>query len=642
MNVLELSQGSQEWHAARARHFCASEAPAALGASKYMTRSELLHQKHTGIAADVDAATQRRFDSGHAAEVAARAIVQQRLGEDLYPVTGTLEVEGLPLLASFDGLTITDDLVWETKLLSNGLLSQVQAGELEPHYYWQLEQQLLVSGAEKAYFTTSDGTEEGTHGLYYESKPERRAALIAGWKQFAEDLKNYTPPASVPVVVAEPVQALPAVMVQVSGEISIKDNFKAFETALRDFLDHRLIREPKTDQDFADLDVQIKAMKGAEEALSGAEAQMLAQVQSIDQAKKTRDMLGKLVRDNRLMAEKLLASEKERRKGEIVAGGVAEFAKYMTGLNERLGKPYMPAVPVDFGGAVKGLKSMSSMEDKVATELARAKIAASEIADRLQKNLDYLRDNAADFKFLFADTASIIQKAPDDLQALVQNRITQHKAEEAAKEERIREEAAAKARQKLLDEQAAAQKAEDALISSIWANARRIEGNSVGYIQKAIGMFETAAKDFENDLRPRVVAAITEARAEMTAKLEAAQQAGTAPAVVAALTDALVTGTGVLKQTADTSGMTLTHVPAAALRVNPVPAAANDDAVINVGEINDRIKPLQISAAGLQELGFQPVPRKGAGVFFRESDYPRICEALIQHLTQVADLQVAA
>jgi hypothetical protein len=53
---------------------------------------------------------------------------------------------------------------------------------------------------------------------------------------------------------------------------------------------------------------------------------MLAQIETVDSAKKTKDMLAKLVRDNRLMAEKLLASEKERRRGEIVAGGIARCA----------------------------------------------------------------------------------------------------------------------------------------------------------------------------------------------------------------------------------------------------------------------------------------------------------------------------
>ena len=46
---------------------------------------------------------------------------------------------------------------------------------------------------------------------------------------------------------------------------------------------------------------------------------MLAQIQTVDQARRTKDALHKLVRDNRLMAEKLLSAEKERRKSEIVA-----------------------------------------------------------------------------------------------------------------------------------------------------------------------------------------------------------------------------------------------------------------------------------------------------------------------------------
>jgi hypothetical protein len=108
------------------------------------------------------------------------------------------------------------------------------------------------------------------------------------------------------VVVAAPVQALPVRRGPGHRRDRGPRQLRAFETALRDFLEHRLIREPKTDQDFADLDVQIKAMKGAEAALDSAEAQMLAQIQTVDAAKRTKDMLAKLVRDNRLMAEKLL------------------------------------------------------------------------------------------------------------------------------------------------------------------------------------------------------------------------------------------------------------------------------------------------------------------------------------------------
>ena len=54
-------QGSPEWHALRAEHFNASEAPAMMGESKYMSRAQLIRQKATGVVPEVDAATQRRL-----------------------------------------------------------------------------------------------------------------------------------------------------------------------------------------------------------------------------------------------------------------------------------------------------------------------------------------------------------------------------------------------------------------------------------------------------------------------------------------------------------------------------------------------------------------------------------------------------
>ena len=70
-------QGSPEWHALRAEHFNASEAPAMMGESKYMSRAQLIRQKATGVVPEVDAATQRRFDAGHDTEAKARAILEK-------------------------------------------------------------------------------------------------------------------------------------------------------------------------------------------------------------------------------------------------------------------------------------------------------------------------------------------------------------------------------------------------------------------------------------------------------------------------------------------------------------------------------------------------------------------------------------
>lgn len=67
-----------------------------------------------------------------------------------------------------------------------------------------------------------------------------------------------------------------------------------------------------------------------------------------------------------------------------------------------------------------------------------------------------------------------------------------------------------------------AREAEDALVDSLHANSRRIEGPAVGYVQKAIGYFETAARDWEADPRQRVRDAVGEGRRYLAAQLATA------------------------------------------------------------------------------------------------------------------------
>ena len=464
--IHSYQQGSSQWHSHRATHFNASEAPAMMGASKFTSRSELLREKATGVPREHDEATQRRFAAGHEAEAHVRAKVEQITGTDFFPVTASCVVDGLPLSASYDGLTMDETIGLEVKLWNEGLAEQVRAGALDMHYVWQLEQQLLVVGAEVIIFCTGDA--DRLEKMEYRAVPGRREQLIAGWKQFQADLATYTPPAASAVekIVAEPVEALPAPVVQVTGQLALTDNFGIFEARLRDFLEHKLIREPKTDQDFVDLDAQIKAMKQARESVKGAKAQMLAQIDPVDRASKTADMLDKMLQQNLAMAEKILASEKERRKGEIVAVGIAALREHIAGLNVRIGQPYMPAsaTAVDFGAVIKGLRSLDSMENAIATTLANAKIAASAIADKIEINLKALPGLVGDRTGLTPDLQQLVLKSADDFAAVVGQRVAAQREQEERRaaalaeqqRERIRKEEEARAAEKVRMEQEAA------------------------------------------------------------------------------------------------------------------------------------------------------------------------------------------
>ena len=590
MKTFHDEPGSPAWHARRAACFNASDIAAAMGLCDHLkTRTALLHELHTGIAREFsDYVQDKIIDPGHRIEAAMRAVAEEIIGDDLAPLAGSLEVEGLPrpLGASFDGLDMLPTDGWENKRLNAALREALpvagrdsadanDSARLPKMYRVQVEQQCLVGGLRRVLFTAADVDRDGNitderHCWYYPD-PALRAEILAAWKQFAADLAAYVPSTKpVEKIVAEPVQALPAVSVQVAGEISVISNFDRFEVALRDFLEHRLIRQPKTDQDFADLDVQIKAMKGAEAALEQAEGQMLAQLASVDAAKKTKDMLHKLVRDNRLMAEKLLTSEKERRKAEIVREGVAALREHIAGLNVRLGQPYMPAsaTAVDFGAAIKGLRSLDSMENAIATTLANAKIAASAQADRIEINLKALPGLVGDRTGLTPDLQALVLKEPGDFAAVVGQRVQAQREQE---------------------ERRAAELAE--------RERARIEA-------------EALAK-FQREEQERVIAE-TKARA---AAERAAQAAAVPPAPAptyppAPPAQALATG------------------PA---NVVPMPTKATAQALIKLGAINERIAPLSIDAAGLAALGFQPT-MQGAAKMYSAADLPRMLSAMLQHL----------
>lgn len=461
--IISAPQGSPEWLSHRAKSNNASDLAAAMGLSTYKSRTALVAEIASGITPEIDAATQRRFDDGHRFEALARAYAEEKIiCGALYPITVAVQVDGLsrPLSASLDGATDDDETNFEHKTLNADLAASLSQGIIPAEYHPQMEQGMLINGATRCLFMASkwddnDQLVEEKHA-WYESDPALRAKIWPTWRQIEADAETYTPPEVIPAAVATPQMQLPAVSVQVNGGVAVVDNLTVFGDALRAYVE-RINKEPATDQDFADLEATVKTLKAAEDALEAAKASALGQVQSIDTMKRTADQLQELARANRLIIEKLVKAEKENRKNAIIQAGKAALDQHIAGLNARLGKPYMPEIVADFAGKTKGLKTISSIQNAVDTELARVKIEANEIADRIEINLNFLRENAADYKFLFADEATIVLKPKDDFEALAKLRIAEHKEAEAKRLEaetaRIRAEEEARAAAKVKAEQ---------------------------------------------------------------------------------------------------------------------------------------------------------------------------------------------
>jgi putative phage-type endonuclease len=444
MKTHDLIQGSPEWLAYRANHFNASDAPAMMGCSAYKSRSALLHELATGHAAEVDSGTQRRFDEGHRIEALARPLAEKIIGEDLYPVVGS---EG-KYSASFDGLTMAEDTGFEHKTLNDELRAAMRdegnGWDLPMQYQVQMEQQLMVSGAERILFMATKWDGDNLieqRKCWYASDPQLRAKIIAGWKQFAQDLAAYVPPEVIVPAVAKAVSSLPVVFdMRVQGQL-VSCNLEEYKPAALAYIE-KINTKLVNDQDFVDADADAKFCRDSADKLELAIEQSLGQMGDINQALNTVREIAAAFDAKGLALEKLVKAEKENRRNAIVSEAAAAFVLHIKGLNERLGQQYMPAIATDFPGVVKGLKSIDSMRDKVATELARAKIAANEMADRIQANMQKLV--AVGEKLTFPDAASLVLKAPDDLAAVIALRVAEadRKAEELR--ESIRKEEAEK------------------------------------------------------------------------------------------------------------------------------------------------------------------------------------------------------
>lgn len=582
MQIVSLVQGSPEWHNHRAQHFNASDAPAMMACSPYMTRAELIKKLATGITAEVDAATQRIFDAGHQFEALARPLAEEIIGEELSPCVGTSGKYS----ASFDGLTFMLDDGFEHKSLNAALREAMFDGctgvDLPLVYQVQMEQQAMVSGCARILFMASKWEADRDTGemvlieerhCWYTPNLDLRARIVAGWAELEADVAAYDPTAQrAAPAVAAPVDSLPAVAVQLQGSLAVVSNLEAVGKAVRSFID-KMVPKPATDQEFADADAECKALKKGEEAMKAAVASALAQVSDVELFTRTANDLAELMRTTRLAREKLVTAEKDARRTSLVTGAQAALDQHVQALNQRLRANWIPRVNGGFGEVIKGKKSLANMEDAVAVALTDAKHEANLLAQRLEANRAHLMQEDGDWIALFADFATVGAKAAEDFQALAALRIGNHKQAESKRLEAEREKIRAQ-------EQA---KAEEA----VRAKALQVEQATQAAIADA-RKTDALPEPLLNDLS----AVATHVRDEATAAIDASQVISTAKSAT---------------------------------------APANTGETMTLGQINTLIAPLKVDAAGLAELGFGAKTIKAAK-HYPASDLPRILTALVKHL----------
>lgn len=457
MQVVNLVQGSPEWHAHRRNHFNASDAPAMMGVSPYKTRDQLLHELATGLTKEVDAGTQKRFDDGHKFEALARPLAEKIIGEDLSPTVGVSE--GGKLSASFDGITFDDNIIFEHKTLNDELRAvfhnqDSDTVELPLMYRVQMEQQLMISGAEKCLFMATKWVGEKVVedvNCWYWPDPELRKQIIAGWEQFERDLADYVPPVQVEKVVAETVEALPVPSVVVKGEL-VSCNLDAITPHFDQYLAN-INTTLATDQDFANAEADAKNCRESAKKLDAVTEAIIAQMGDVNRAITILGEYSQKLNKMGLQLEKAVKEQKESVKTQAIMKAKQDYSDFVTSLQKNLVVVLHHHLTVpDFAGAIKGVKTIASMHSRINDALAAGKAQAKQFADEVRTKVEFINVSIEGYAHLI-NIADLATKDMDYIKLHIQSVKDAEDKRKADHEAEIKAKAEAEARAKLEAEQ---------------------------------------------------------------------------------------------------------------------------------------------------------------------------------------------
>ena len=425
-----LIQGSDAWHEFRLNHFGASEAAAMLGVSKETTRNELLRMKATGNAKEFSDYVQKNIlDYGHEVEALARPLVEAMIDDDLYPVTCS---DG-DLSASCDGLTMAGDIAFEHKQWNESLADSVRDGVLPAEHVPQCQQILMITGATKVIFTVSDGTPENMVTMDVFPSEYFFGQIRAGWDQFAKDLAAYEHKVIVDKPVADSIEAFPVATIQARGEL-ILSNLPEVLPRFDLFLANQKT-DLVTDDDFANGEAVAKFSRETAKKLRLVADQTIDQIASVSEAVRALNNYADQFDGLGLKLEKLVKSEKEARKDSIINAAKLKWREHLDAIDAELKTVHLQIGAPDFLTAVKGKRTIESIENAVDTTLASGKIAADALAKTYRANLAWVDAAPTNFSFLYAhDLSSIVGKPTEDFQNLIHARIAEYETQQAAKQ----------------------------------------------------------------------------------------------------------------------------------------------------------------------------------------------------------------
>ncbi|MGH8711030.1 MAG: hypothetical protein ACREVA_06910 [Burkholderiales bacterium] len=433
MKFIDVVQGSEEWLKFRAPNFNASECAAMLGIDPYMSRDELLRQKATGDVSEFMAFQLKLFSEGHAAEERFIARMEVELCTEL-PRLVAIDHEFLPdrcIGASLDGGYLSDsmDPIWfyEHKLWNVELVDYIKKHKTIPgNKMAQVQQCFMVfKNSEYCEFVVSDGTEDKVLQIRIHPDEEWYDRILAGWRQFDADLKNYSPVAQKVEPKPETKISFPLVRIDVQGKVLTTNAQEILQIVSAELesipgeKDLTKLTDPDDiDQFFANAIETAKRLKNYEDDLATRKKTCIEQMADVHREFELIDALIAKVRTTRLTQEHIAKTGKQNKRDEIYKSGMDRWNAVVSLLENSLSGHKLNMVP-ELAVAMYGKKTHKSCVIAVNQCLVTSKIKAKKHAAMMLENIDFWANHP---KFPVPDMSILVHMHSESFRGTIHQR----------------------------------------------------------------------------------------------------------------------------------------------------------------------------------------------------------------------------
>jgi len=192
MPRIDLEQGSPEWLKYRQAHIMATSASVIMEANPWRTSFELWEEM-LGMRPAVT--LNKKMEEGQKLEPKAREIASKTLGFEFTPCVYESDKFSW-MAASLDGICPDNKFILEIKCGKSAHEMAIE-GEIPIYYHWQMQHQLLVTGANQCYYFTyrPDYKEQPTVLIQVDPNAKMFDTLLEAEQKFWYSLCTLQPPA---------------------------------------------------------------------------------------------------------------------------------------------------------------------------------------------------------------------------------------------------------------------------------------------------------------------------------------------------------------------------------------------------------------------------------------------------------------